>query len=234
MTGRGKGVSSGINADGSLNSAWMNRLDRVIAAARTQHIVVNVQGYYQAQDDRVKGDDAVKRSLQNIVNWIYAKGYQNDVILEVANESNPSLYSAHPILQCSNVHQAISVAKNARPDNVLPVTVSFVGGALPTANVYKVNDVVLLHGNGRTASELKNMIDNVRSNSAYKSNPVPIIVNEDSTSVANFDAALSKGVGWGYYDQTGFQSITDADGPNWGINTSTKQAFFDRVNQATN
>jgi len=234
MTGRAKGVSSGINPDGSLNSAWMNRLDRVVVAAREQHIVVNVQGYYQAQDHHVKGDEAVKRSLENIVNWIYAKGYQNDVILEVANESNPNLYSAHPILQRVNVHQAISVAKKARPDNVLPVTVSFIGGALPTANIYKVNDVVLLHGNGRTASELKNMIDKVRSNSAYKSNPVPIVVNEDSTSIAKFDASLSKGVGWGYYDQSGFQSIPDADGPNWSINTSAKKAFFDRVKQATN
>jgi hypothetical protein len=234
MTGRGAGVSTGIDANGSLNSAWMNRLDRVIAAASQHHIVVNLQGYYQSQDHHVKGDVAVKRSLQNIVKWIYAKGYQNDVILEVANESNPNLYSAHPILQRSNVHQAITVAKDARPDNDLPVTVSFVGGALPTSDIYKVNDVVILHTNRRTPTELKAMIDKVRANTTYKSNPVPIVVNEDSTSIANLDASLSKGVGWGYYDQAGFQSIPDADGPDWNINTPVKQAFFDRVKQATN
>jgi hypothetical protein len=233
-TGRGQSVSTGINPNGSFDGAWMARLDRVLSAAVAKHMTVTVQGYYQSQDHRVIGDEAVKRSLVNIVKWIYARGYQDDVIFEVANEANPNLYSHHPILQRPNVHQAITIAKNARPDNVLAVTVSFVGGALPTANVYKVADVVVLHGNGRTATELKAMIDKVRANAAYKARPVPILVNEDSTNIENLNASLSKGVGWGYWDQSGFQAITDTDGPVWNLNTSTKQAFFNRVKEVTN
>ena len=233
-TGRASGVSSGINPDGSLNNAWMTRLDSVLSAAVANHMTVTVQGYYQSQDHRVIGDEAVKKSLVNIVNWLYARGYQDDVIFEVANESNPNLYSHHPILQKANVHQAITVARNARPDNILAVTVSFVGGALPTANIYKVADIVVLHANSRTATELKAMVDKVRASAAYKARPVPILINEDSTSIENLNAALSKGVGWGYWDQTGFQNITDTDGPVWAINTSAKQAFFQRVKEVTN
>jgi hypothetical protein len=233
-TGRGQSVSTGINPDGSLDGAWMARLDRVLSAAVANQMTVTVQGYYQSQDHRVIGDEAVKRSLVNIVEWIYARGYQDDVIFEVANEASPNLYSHHPILQRPNVHQAITIAQNARPDNVLAVTVSFVGGALPPASVYRVADVVLLHTNGRTATELKAVIDKVRANWSYKARPVPILINEDSTKIENLDAALSKGVGWGYWDQSGFQAITDADGPVWNLNTSTKQAFFNRVKEVTN
>jgi hypothetical protein len=233
-TGRGSSISSGINPDGSLNSAWMARLDRVLAAAVANHMTVTVQGYYQSQDHRVIGDEAVKKSLVNIVKWLYARDYQDDVIFEVANEANPNLYSHHPILQKANVHQAITVARNARPDNLLAVTVSFVGGGLPTADVYKVADIVVLHANSRTPTELKAMVDKVRASAAYKARPVPILINEDSTSIENLNASLSKGVGWGYWDQSGFQNITDTDGPVWGINTLAKQAFFQRVKEVTN
>jgi Viral BACON domain len=65
----------------------------------------------------------------------------------------------------------------------------------------------------------------VRARSSWRAEPKPILFNEDSTNLANFDAAVAKGASWGYHDKGGYQMPP----VNWGINTSAKRAFFDRV-----
>ena len=71
-------------------------------------------------------------------------------------------------------------------------------------------------------------IASTRQSAAYKANPTPIVVNEDSTSVANLDASVAAGVSWGYLDTgqnnylDGFQRVP----VNWTINTDAKKAFF--------
>ena len=43
---------------------------------------------------------------------------------------------------------------------------------------------------------------------AYRRNPKPILINEDSPAVPNPDAAWRNGASWGYYDQ-GFEGQGD-------------------------
>ena len=91
---------------------------------------------------------------------------------------------------------------------------------------------------------------------AYRENPKPIVVNEDSIGIPNMDVAWRNAVSWGYFDQgfggpdawhdvymdfrtrprektyaelSGFQTPP----VNWGINTEPKRAFFRRVAEVT-
>jgi hypothetical protein len=69
------------------------------------------------------------------------------------------------------------------------------------------------------------MVAKLKSRSPGK----PIDFNEDSTNLANMQAALDAGAGWGYYDRTGYQNVP----ANWGIDTTEKKAFFDLVREVT-
>ena len=44
-------------------------------------------------------------------------------------------------------------------------------------------------------------IQAVRAMPAYKRNPKPIVINEDSPAVAQLEVAWRNGVSWGYYDR---------------------------------
>src|SRR5439155_12365575 len=110
----------------------------------------------------------------------------------------------------------------------LKVGVSWKGGEQPSDAVITQEDFVLLHGNGIDGTQLQALIASTRQSAAYKANPTPIVVNEDSTSVANLDASVAGGVSWGYLDTgqnnylDGFQRVP----VNWTINTDAKKAFF--------
>src|SRR5437667_70792 len=102
------------------------------------------------------------------------------------------------------------------------------GGEQPSDAVITQEDFVLLHGNGIDGTQLQALIASTRQSAAYKANPTPIVVNEDSTSVANLDASVAAGVSWGYLD-TGQNNYLDGFQPvpgNWTINTDAKKAFF--------
>ena len=75
------------------------------------------------------------------------------------------------------------------------------------------------------------MIDGVKKSSLYKKQP--IIVNEASTKSSYLDYCISQGVGWGYYDQGSNNYKDGYQSPpiNWGINTSKKTDFFNRVSK---
>jgi hypothetical protein len=226
LTGLGSAPkSTAFNADGSLKDDWMNRLDRVIEAALANGIIVEVQLFYRTQDHYIATDNAVTAAVNNVVDWLATNGYTEAVLFEVANESNVDLFSDHPILQPDNIHQLITQAKNRSGGKLLVSTSINSGSKIPPDSIIRASDYVLLHGNGTNPARLKEVIDTVRGRDVYISQPKPILVNEDSTSTAQMDAALSKGVGWGYYDQEGFQNIP----ANWGINTPAKTNFFNKV-----
>jgi hypothetical protein len=130
------------------------------------------------------------------------------------------------------------------------------GAGMPSAAAIAASDYVLLHGNGTRPPQLTAAIQHVQAMAAYRADPKPIVVNEDSPAVPNMDAAWQNGASWGYYDQ-GFEGQADDPyvhyaprprkntGPlsalngfqtppvNWGINTPFKRAFFDRVAEVT-
>ncbi|MEM1996840.1 MAG: VCBS repeat-containing protein [Candidatus Bathyarchaeia archaeon] len=216
---------SGFEENGALKSSWMNRLRRVLEAARELGMVVILGLFYFGQDQRLLNEAAVKRAVENMVDWLMGHRYRN-VLLEIANECDHPGYD-HEIIKPKRVVELISLAKEAS-DGDLPVSTSFCGGVIPPDNVLCAVDFVLLHGNGQTPENIRSMVSAVRSRLQSFGMPKPIVFNEDSTDLRNMEAALSEGASWGYYDQgrnnyrDGFQSPPT----NWLINTPSKRAFF--------
>jgi Bacterial Ig-like domain (group 3) len=216
-------IVSAFTADGSLKAAWMNRLDQVITAADHNGIVVMVQFFYHGQNQRVTNQPA---AVNNITDWLDSRGYTN-VLVETANECDAG-YS--PYLDGGNCANEVNVIKQVqdRSGGKLKASVSWKGGEQPSDEVIKQEDFILLHGNGINGSQLQALITSTRNSSAYKANPKPIVVNEDSTSIANLDASVAAGVSWGYLD-TGTNNYVDGfqrPPVNWSINTDAKKAFF--------
>jgi PKD repeat protein len=221
-------IVTAFNPDGTLKPAWLDRLRRVIEAADDNGLVVILGLFYQAQDQRLVNEAAVRRAVDGVVDWLLAGAYAN-VLVEIANESNHGR-TDHPILRPSRVSELIARVQS-RSAGTLKASVAFTSGTIPPDSAVNRSDFVLLHGNNRDAAGIRTMIDRVRAKSVYKANPKPILFTEDSTTIANLNAAVAAGASWGFFDKglnnyvDGFQSPP----VNWAINTNTKQAFFART-----
>ena len=222
-------IVSAFKADGSLKPAWMNRLKQVITAADHNGIVVMVQFFYHGQNQRVNDPDtttAQKAAVDNITDWLVNSGYGN-VLVETVNECDAGFSDYLDGGNCANEANVVKQVQD-RSGGKLKVGVSWKGGEQPSDAVITQEDFVLLHGNGIDGTQLQALIASTRQSAAYKANPTPIVVNEDSTSVANLDASVASGVSWGYLDTgqnnylDGFQRVP----VNWTINTDAKKAFF--------
>ncbi|MGH2756050.1 MAG: malectin domain-containing carbohydrate-binding protein [Actinomycetota bacterium] len=224
----GPNITTAFEPDGTLKPAWIDRLHRLLAAADQNGIIVEVSLFYLWQEDRMIDEDAVKRGVDNIVDWLVASGYKN-VLLEIVNESADDHF-LHPILRPGRVHELIESAQQRSAGQLLVAT-SFRGGVMPPPSVLAIEDFILLHGNKQTPTQLQTLIEQVKNSPEYIARPRPIVVNEDSTSIANMDVAIGEHVSWGYYDQGandyvhGFQSVP----VNWTVNTPEKKNFFSRV-----
>jgi hypothetical protein len=97
--------------------------------------------------------------------------------------------------------------------------------------VLSESDYVIVHGNGADTTGLASFISAIRARPAYQADPKPIVVTEDSTRISNFDAAVAAGTSWGYHDKDNNNYLTGFQTPpiNWGLTTTAKRAFFDRV-----
>lgn len=213
-------IATAFRSDGSLKSAWMNRLRQVIAAADHNGMVVMVQFFYHGQNQRVLDQSA---AVNNITDWLLAGGYSN-VLVETANECNVGF---QPYSDCPNQANVIKQVQD-RSGGRLKVSVSFSGGGMPSDDVIKQADFVLLHGNGQSKQQLVNLINALKDRPNYKADPKPIVINEDSSSTDNLDASVAAGVSWGYLD-TGANNYKDGfQSPpvNWTLNTDAKKAFF--------
>jgi hypothetical protein len=224
-------ITSAFASDGTLKLSWVKRLDRIIRAADANGLIVIVGYFYFGQDHRVANEAAVIRAVDTATDWILASGYRN-VLIEVNNECNVS-YN-HAILQPERVVELINRVQQ-RSGGQLFVSTSFGGGVDPSDAVIAASDYVLVHGNGQDAAGIRDRINRIRSRPGYQSKPKPILFNEDSTRLLNFDAAVASGASWGYYDQgdNNYRDGYQSPPVNWTINTSAKQAFFDRVANAT-
>ena len=221
-----------IEGDGSLRPAYMGRLERILNRADELGMVAIVGYYYFGQDQRVKDEAAVKRSVANATQWLLDKGYTN-VLVEIDNECNVKAYD-HPILMPDRVHELIEMAKGMTKDGRrLLVGTSYGGRTVPLPNVVGVSDYLLLHGNGVIdPKRIHEMVRQTREVKGYR--PMPILFNEDDhfdfdKPENNFVAALSEYCGWGYFDPEGYQCPP----VNWGLNTDRKKAFFGLLKEVT-
>lgn len=225
-------INTAFYPNGELKQDYLKRLRKILDAADHLGMVCIIGLFYFGQDERLEDEKAVINGLDNAVSWLLDTGFRN-IMIEINNETNVPAYQ-HEILQPHRVHELIIRAKKI-VKNIIPVSTSFTGGILPTVPVLEHSDFILVHGNGLSPEELKNLVDNIRATEQYKYNPRPIVFNEDGVDINNLIAAVEKYASWGYYDQglnnyrDGFQSPP----VNWSVNTDNKRRFFSKVGEIT-
>jgi hypothetical protein len=229
--------NSAITPTGELRPAYMARLERVVDRADELGMVVVLGIFYFGQDQRLEDEAAVRKAVDNAVDWVFDRGYRN-VMIEVNNECNVAY--DHAILKPERVHELIDQVKaRTRDGRRLLVSTSYGGGTIPKENVVRASDYLLLHGNGvREPKRIAEMVRQTRKVPGYR--PMPILFNEDDhfdfdATDYNFKAAVSEHASWGYFDfrmrgekfDDGYQSVP----VNWGISSPRKKAFFDRLHE---
>ncbi|PWJ59477.1 hypothetical protein CLV98_102311 [Dyadobacter jejuensis] len=232
--------NSAIRPDGTLDDAYMKRLEKILTRADQLGMVVILGYYYFGQDGRIVDDRAIEEGVKNTTNWVLDKKYEN-VIVEIANECNIN-YKTHPILQPQQTVTLIDLVKSIqRKGRRLLVSTSFSGNFIPTDEVLAASDFVLVHGNGvKQPERIEEMVKIIRDKKTYKGQP--IVFNEDDhfdfdKPYNNFIAATKAHASWGYFDyrmkdeayQDGYQSVP----VDWGIDSPRKKAFFDLLQKMT-
>ena len=231
-------VNTAIDPDGELKPAYMDRLLRLLKAADDLGMIVIVGYYYFGQDKFVTDEEAVKRGTINASRWLLETGLEN-ILIEINNESDVPLY-VHDILKPARVHELVDLARNEEKDGRrLIVSTSFTGGSfhgsiakgIPTEAALELSDYALVHTNRHDTLGTRQVVEAVRQMAAYKERPMPVVINEDSISVANLFAAVEVYAPWGYYDQgdNNYRDGYQSPPVNWHINTPEKKRFFDGV-----
>jgi hypothetical protein len=231
--------NSAFTADGSLRPEYLARAEKILDKADELGMVVILGIYYFGQDERLRDEEAVKRGVDNALDWLFDKGYRN-VLVEVNNECN--VRYDHAILRPERVHELIERVKQRTKDGRrFLVGTSYGGGTIPKENVVRSSDFLLLHGNGvKDPARIAEMVRQTRQVPGYR--PVPILFNEDDhfdfdKPANNFVAAVGEYASWGYFDfrmkgegfDDGYQSVP----VNWGISSPRKKAFFAKLKEIT-
>lgn len=235
-------VNTAIDSSGNLKKPYLQRLRKILNKADDLGMVCILGLYYFGQDERVKDEEAVKKSVKQTINWLHNGNYKN-VLIEINNECNPQGYE-HDILKPKRVHELIELVKSMKDStgHRYLVSTSFVGKQRPTQKVLEAQDFMLVHGNG---------IANQDSLTAYYNNYkqlmgnkiMPIVNNEDDhfgfeKPTNNMITSFKNYVSWGYFDfrkkeetdyKIGYQSMPCS----WAIDSERKQGFFGLLKQIT-
>ncbi|MCB0087515.1 MAG: hypothetical protein KDE54_06365, partial [Caldilineaceae bacterium] len=177
----------------TLDTAYAQRMDRLIRAADELGMVVMVSYFYGDQARRLRDGRAVRNAVTTASRFLREGGYTN-VIIEVANEYDIPPFQQHPLLYYPEGVAALSDLARQESGG-LPVGCSGRGGAI-NREVAEASDVILIHGNGCTRQRLYNMIQEVRS---WKLNR-PIVCNEDSQAIGQMEVTFQTQTSWGYYN----------------------------------
>ncbi len=231
-------VNTAIDPNGELKPDYMDRLLRLLNAADDLGMIVIVGYYYFGQDKFVADEEAIRRGTINASRWLLETGLEN-ILIEINNESDVPLY-VHDILKPPRVHELIDLARGEEKDGRrLIVSTSFTGGSfhgsiakgIPTEAALELSDYALVHTNRHDTLGTRQVVEGVRQMAAYKARPMPVVINEDSISVANLFAAVEVYAPWGYYDQgdNNYRDGYQSPPVNWRINTPEKKRFFDGV-----
>jgi hypothetical protein len=232
--------NNAFEPDGNLRSSYASRMEKIIHKADDLGMVVILGIFYFGQDQRLKDEEAVKNAVNNVMDWLFANEFRN-VLVEVNNECNVKAYD-HDILKPDRVHELIELVKSKTGKGYRYLAgTSYGGGSIPTENVVKASDFILLHGNGVTnPARIGEMVRKTRETDGYR--PMPIVFNEDDhfdfeKPVNNFTEAVKTYASWGYFDyrmkdegfDEGYQSVP----VHWGISSDRKRGFFNKLKEIT-
>jgi hypothetical protein len=224
--------NSAFDEDGALRPDYAKRLARILDRADELGMVAIVGYFYFGQDERLRDEAAVVRATDEATRWLLDGAWGN-VLVEVNNECN--VRYDHAILKPERVHELIQRVKATQRDGRrLLVSTSYGGNTIPSENVVRAADFLLLHGNGVSKPErIREMVRETRAVPGYT--PKPILFNEDDHFAFeepenNFVGAISERASWGYFDfrmrgesfDDGYQSVP----VNWGLSSPRKRGFF--------
>lgn len=230
--------TSAIEADGSLRSDYMSRLEQILDNADDLGMVVILGYFYFGQDQWVRDEAAVIRAVDNSTRWLLDRGYRN-VMVEINNECDVKSYD-HAILKPDRIHELIERVKGIqRDERRCLVGTSYGGGSIPKENVIRTSDFLLMHGNGvSNPDRISEMIQLARKVPGYS--PKPILFNEDDhfdfeKPKNNFVSAIGEYASWGYFDpgKSDYADGYQCPPVNWSINTDRKLAFFKLLKEIT-
>jgi len=228
--------NSAIAPTGELRPDYLGRLERILDRADELGMVAILGLFYFGQDHRLADEAAVRRAVDNAVDWVLDRDYRN-VLIEVNNECN--VRYDHAILQPERVHELIEQVKSRQRDGRRLLVSTSYGGTIPGENVVRAADFLLLHGNGVGEPErLAEMVRQTREVPGYR--PMPIVVNEDDhfefdQPRNNLMAAVSEYCSWGYFDPGASDYLDGYQCPpvNWELSTARKREFFSRLKEIT-
>lgn len=228
-------INSALHGDGTLNSAYIARLERILDRADELGMVVILGIFYFGQEKVLDNDNAILHAVDNVIDWLFDHNYSN-VLIEINNECN--IRYKQPLLMPDRVHELIVRAKERTRDGQrFLVSTSYGGNSIPGENVIEVADFILLHGNGvENPDRIRQMIHETRAIPGYQA--MPVIFNEDDhfnfdKEQNNFVAAISEYASWGYFDyrmeNEGFEHGYQSMPVDWGISSNRKRDFFNLV-----
>jgi hypothetical protein len=245
--------NTAFTPDGDLKPDWARRMRQVFDRADDLGMVVIAGIFYWRHVSKLNGDKAIRRAAESALQFIADSRCRN-VMIELANENQEQW--PWEMLRPSQAHRFLTDLRSTFASQSLLWSTSVVGHQLlPPDAMIEASDYILIHGNGMKPDEMGPYVAKIRASAAYLAHPKPIVWNEDSPNVGNLDAAVACGTSWGYYDQgfgsgwwgdiwvdyrsrereTRYEDLSGLQTPpiNWGINTSLKRAFFDRVAEIT-
>jgi hypothetical protein len=179
--------NTAFEKNGTLKSTYLARVARVIERADALGAVVILSLYYQRQDQHIQDEQAIRAGVVNAANWVRNKGYRN-VILEIVNEYGHRGFDHAVLRSDAGVAGLVRLAKNRYP--ALPVSASYLRNGEVTPQVAAASDLLLIHLNALSLSEIPTRIKALRN--AYPGKPV--VCNEDARTGSAAAAAASASV----------------------------------------
>lgn len=228
------------NKNGSMRADFKTRVENIINKADAIGMFISVQLFYQNPAGGVLDNNAAYlTALSNAVTWLKNLGKGN-VLIELANEVSDGNYQEATVLQPANIPARMDEIHAIWPAALATVCMS--GGSVPSNAILSRCDWVSFHANSLTTSEMRSRINTFCGSSTASGKP--IVVTEDPGGPTDFNAAISAGAGYGYYEQ-GCEFAGDYNGAaryrdgfqsppiNWQLSNNSKRNFFDAVAAAT-
>jgi hypothetical protein len=187
-------INTAFLKNGDLKPTYLARVAKVIERADALGAVVILVLYYQRQDHLLQDAQAIRNGVAKTADWLRQKGYRN-VILEVVNEYKHRGFE-HAILHSdASVADLIRLARQRYPG--LLVSASHVRNGKISARVAAASDLIVVHYNSLTLSEIADSVRAIRR--AYPGKP--ILCNEDqrvgSAAAAAASASVLVGASYG-------------------------------------
>lgn len=185
-------VNSAFEADGSLRAEYLARVKRVVEACDEHGAAVILSCFYQRQDEILADEDAVRRAVVHVAEWLREEQFTN-VVLEVTNEFGHDGFD-HGILKTpAGQVELIQLARQIHPD--LLASTSGLGDGTVSNDVANASDFLLVHFNNTPVAEYEARVAVLRQFGK------PIVCNEDDKALSELPAAARRcielRVSWG-------------------------------------